>query len=195
MRKFVIPAVATVLTVAAMLYQAKTVDPVLCEAPNVKLGEIAGYESQVREPGEAELKVLPADTQFDKRIYVSDDGRWYQVTVVIGGKSKSSIHRPEMCLPSQGYQMMDPHDLTVGDVAWHRVTLAHKESRPIGFSYTFFNQAGFRTSSHVRRIFRDVWDRSVLGRIDRWVMVTVNSSETDDGRIAAFLSKLEEFMK
>ena len=43
-------------------------------------------------------------------------------------------------------------------------------------AYTFFNQAGVRTSSHVARILRDIWDRSVLNRIDRWVMVTVSAS-------------------
>jgi len=178
-----------------MLFQAKTVDPVLCEPPDVKLGAIEGYESQKCEPGEAELNVLPADTRFDKRIYQAKDGRWFQVSVVIGGSSKSSIHRPEMCLPSQGLQMMDPHSVSVGGRDWHRVTLAHKAAPPVGFSYTFFNQTGFRTASHVRRIFRDVWDRSILGRIDRWVMVTVSSSETDDARVSAFLMKLGEVLK
>jgi len=178
-----------------MLFQAKTVNPVLCEAPDVKLVDVAGYESQTHEPSEAELNVLPEDTKFDKRFYQAKDGHWFHVSIVIGGKSKSSIHRPEMCLPSQGNQMMDPHTITVAGRDWHRVTLAHKEHPPIGFSYTFFNQTGFRTSSHVRRIFRDVWDRSVLGRIDRWVMVTVASSAADDARMSEFLLKLGEVLK
>ena len=48
--------------------------------------------------------------------------------------------------------------------------------RPVTLSYTFFNQNGLRTSSHARRIISDTWDRSVLNRIDRWVMVTVLAS-------------------
>ena len=61
----------------------------------------------------------------------------------------------------------------------------------MGFAYTFFNQDGYRTSSHLRRIFRDVWDRSMRGRIDRWVMLTVHSSVSDEARIVMFLDKLK----
>ncbi len=62
----------------------------------------------------------------------------------------------------------------------------------MGFAYTFFNQDGYRTSSHLRRIFRDVWDRSMRGRIDRWVMLTVHSSVSDGAHLAAFLCELKE---
>ena len=65
----------------------------------------------------------------------------------------------------------------------------------MGFAYTFFNQAGYRTSSHVKRIFRDVVDRSILGRIDRWVMVTVYASTADERTLRDFLTKLKEVIK
>jgi len=195
MRKAIIPAFTAILTVAVMAYQGVTVEPTLCDVPDVKLRELAGYESQPYEPSEAELTVLPKDTQFDKRVYLAADGNWYQVSVIIGGKNKSSIHRPELCIPSQGFQMVKPHTITVDGRDWHRVSLTKGTARPIGFAYTFFNHTGYKTSSHIRRIFRDVWDRSIIGRIDRWVMVTVNSSEDDDERLAAFLSKLEEMLK
>jgi len=187
MRQVMIPAVATLVTVLAMAYQAKTIDPVLCEAPEVRLVEVPGYSSVEEEAAESELRKLPNDTMFVKRSYTGEDGSWYHVEAVIGGRSKSSIHRPELCLPSQGFQMMDPHTLTAGEWQWHRVSLMRKGARPYGFAYTFFNQTGFKTSSHVRRIIRDVWDRSILGRVDRWVMITVYSSENDDERLAKFL--------
>jgi len=192
MRRLVIPAVVAVLVVAAMTYQAKTVDPVLCEAPPVFLPDLPGYVAEVLEPSEAELHVLPADTRFEKRRYVAEDGTWHLVTAVIGGHSKSSIHRPELCLPAQGFQMTDPRSASVRDVDWHLVTLARKDAPSQGFAYTFYNQEGFRTSSHLERIFRDVWDRSILGRIDRWVMVTVNSSVSDERAQSEFLSLLKE---
>ena len=191
MRKLVIPLVTAVLVVAAMAYQAMTPEAVLCEPPDVRLGEIAGCASEPVEVSEAERTVLPADTRFDKRIYRDAHGRTFSVTVVIGGKSKSSVHRPELCLPAQGYQMADPRDIEVSDVDWHLVTLARHEQSEMTFSYTFFNQAGFRTSSHMSRIFRDVWDRSVLGRIDRWVMVTVLATTADEGAVREFLGELK----
>jgi hypothetical protein len=41
------------------------------------------------------------------------------------------------------------------------------------------------------RILCDVWDRTVFNRIDRWVMITVNSSVADDDRLLAFLARLK----
>ena len=192
MRGLVTVCVTTLLLVGAMLYQAMEVDPVLCEAPAFRLGEIAGFTSEPVEVSEAELTVLPTDTQFDKRSYRNADGVQFLVSGVIGGRSKSSVHRPELCLPSQGFQMSAPRNTTVAGVDWHRVTLARRDAPSTGFAYTFFNQAGYRTSSHIRRIFRDVIDRSLLGRIDRWVMVTVYASTDDARAMEAFLTKLNE---
>ena len=189
--RLAIPVAVAAFTVSVMLYQARAVNPALCEAPSVRLGEIPGYASEVVPASEAELHILPADTIIDKRLYTAEDGSWHLVTLVIGGRSKSSIHRPEMCLPSQGFLMAEPRSIEAAGVEWRCVTLRRQTAAPLGFAYTFFNQDGFRTGSHVRRIFRDVWDRSMLRRIDRWAMVTVNSSFSDDARLAAFLEKLK----
>ncbi|MBQ3288829.1 MAG: exosortase [Kiritimatiellae bacterium] len=190
--KMLVPAVAAAITVAVMAYQARTVEPVLCEAPSVRLGDIQGYASEKAEPSESEIHSLPSDTIIDKRIYHSPDGVVYRVTLVIGGRSKSSIHRPELCLPSQGFQMTNPRNVNVSGVDWHLLTLERRLSAPLGFAYTFFNQDGFRTASHVSRIFCDVCDRSLRHRIDRWAMMTVDSSTADERRMVEFLSRLKE---
>lgn len=195
MKNIVIPLFVTVATCVAMALQTTTPKTTVCEAPDVRLGEIEGFASEKLEPSEVELSVLPSDTRFDKRLYTAPDGHWYQVTVVIGGTSKSSIHRPELCLPAQGFLMTAPCDVKVGGTLWRAITLDGGSMRPsLGFAYTFFNQDGYRTSSHTARIIRDVWDRSIMNRIDRWVMVTLNTSRTDRQGIAAFLSKLRGIM-
>lgn len=191
MRTMLIPACMTLLVVVAMAYQAKTVEPVLCDPPAVRLPEMDGYSSESFEPSEAELTVLPSDTMFDKRLYHAADGACFRVSLVIGGRSKSSIHRPELCLPSQGFQMMRPRTVRVGAVDWRLVDLAARDAPSTGFAYAFFNQEGFRTSSHLCRIFRDVWDRSFRGQIDRWAMVTVHASVSDERRMRSFLSHLK----
>ncbi|MBQ6915012.1 MAG: exosortase-associated EpsI family protein, partial [Kiritimatiellae bacterium] len=188
----VVTALALALVVPAMVYQAQSPEPVVCKPPEVVLAEIDGFESRALEPSEAELQTLPADTRFVKRMYANARGDWFQVTAVIGGVKKSSIHRPELCLPSQGFQMTDPRDATAGGADWRFISLLRRDAPPLGFAYTFFNQAGYRTPSHMKRIFRDVWDRSVHNRIDRWVMLTVNSSTAADAAIAAFLERLCE---
>ena len=191
MMKLAIPLAVTVLTCVVMAFQTATPKTTVCEAPDVRLGEIDGFTSEKLEPGEAELSVLPADTRVDKRLYTDPGGHWYQVTVVIGGASKSSIHRPELCLPAQGFLMTSPYDIEAGGASWRAITLDGGAMRPsLGFAYTFFNQEGFRTSSHMARIFRDIWDRTMLNRIDRWVMVTVNTSRVDSSGLSSFLAKL-----
>lgn len=190
-RRVVLSFLACALTVGVMCYQARTVAPVLAKAPSIALGEIAGFTSEEVPPSEAELTVLPSDTVLVKRNYTDMNGDWFLVSAVIGGRSKSSIHRPELCLPSQGYQMMRPRTVRVDGSEWRFITLERRDFPPLGFAYTFANQAGYRTSSHVKRIFRDILDRTFAGTIDRWVMVTVNASVADDERLAEFLGNLK----
>ena len=54
-----------------------------------------------------ENTVLPKDTTILKRVYRSGWGTRFIVSAVISGAGKSSIHRPELCLPAQGFQMSD----------------------------------------------------------------------------------------
>ena len=175
--------------------QCRTAEPTLTEAPQIALGELAGYESAEIGMSEAELNVLPGDTKMLKRIYSAPDGEWFQVSVVIGGRSKSSIHRPELCLPSQGFQMTKPRTVEAAGDSWRFITLEKGNSRPLGFAYTFFNQEGRHTASHTARIITDVFDRSILNRIDRWVMVTINASTADDGKMKAFIGLLKGGME
>ena len=186
-----VPALAVLLVVPLMFFQAATPDVTVADAPNVHLADIPGFSSEVLEPSEAELTVLPSDTVIEKRRYVADSGDWMVVSLVVGGKSKSSIHRPELCLPAQGLRMERPRTRSVAGRDWRFIDLASKDSPTFGFAYTFFNQDGFKTASHVSRIFRDVVDRSVLNRIDRWVMVTVNASRSDDAGLSYLLSRIE----
>ena len=183
--------VSTVFFVSAMICQGFSPDVVLCEAPQVHLGELDGWTSEELGPGEAELKMLPADTRIEKRRYVSRDGEWFIATVIVGGSSKSSIHRPELCLPAQGWRMSNPRTVRFDGVEWRAIDIESGMSSRIGFIYTFFNQEGFRTASHVSRIWRDVLDRSFLNRIDRWVMVTVNSSDRSEAALEKAAASLK----
>lgn len=195
MQKVIVPILATLLVLAAMFVLKLSPTPVVCEAPRIELCELPGFTSVAGEITKAEIDTLPADTRILRRLYTDYLGYTYVVSVVIGGTSKSSIHRPELCLPSQGKQLMvDPRTVQVGADSWRVITLQNSSSFYTNyFAYTFFNQAGFRTSSHLSRIFRDVWDRSVHNRIDRWVMVTVLSDCPREEMFRQFLRNLKEF--
>lgn len=192
--KTVFSVILGLAVTAAMLWQGTVPEPTLCEAPGLSLGEISGYRCEVQPVHEAELTVLPADTRVEHMRYTAENGEIYNVSMVVGGREKSSIHRPEMCLPSQGFQMKNPRELTVAGRPWHRLEL-DKGRNSNSFAYTFFSHDGFRTSSHVARIFRDVWDRSILNRIDRWTMITVLANHVSDPRMTAFLATLEQQLR
>ena len=72
--------------------------------------------------------------------------------------------------------MSNPMDFDVAGRPYHAIQLNGPQRPPALLAYTFFNQAGVHTASHLRRIFLDTWDRSVHNRIDRWVMITVHVS-------------------
>ncbi len=127
---------------------------------------------------------LPADTRILKSNYSRGDGGLLAVTVVVSGKSRLSIHRPEMCLPGQGFQIQSTRvrALDLGDGRTLRVNMvkaARTGERPISFLYWFVNPRREATS-HWDRIFSDVWARSVQNRVNRWCMVTVFSSQPMD---------------
>ena len=196
MRNLAVPVLMVALLAAAMYLQSSSPEPNVCNPPDVSLGDIDGFTSEVMSASDAEVHMLPKDTKVERRVYKAEDGSWHIVSLVVGGKHKGSIHRPELCLPAQGFLMTSPRTMEVESSAWRVITLDGGGSRPsLGFAYTFFNQEGFRTSSHLRRIFRDVWDRSMLHRIDRWAMVTVNASSADDRRIASFLANLKGLIR
>lgn len=192
MKRLLVPFLLAALIVSVMCYQAHTPDIVLADPPPVHLRDLPGFTSQAVEPSLAETNTLPHDTTIEKRLYKDPRGHMALVTVVVGGSQKGSIHRPELCLPSQGFLMTQPHSVSVDGTSWRFITLAAANGgADMGFAYTFFNQEGFHTSSHVRRIFRDVLDRSLYARIDRWVMVTVYTSYVSDCARAAFLRTLK----
>jgi hypothetical protein len=48
---------------------------------------------------------LPPDTSFAGRIYTAPDGFWVQSTIVLMGADRTSIHKPEYCLPGNGWSI------------------------------------------------------------------------------------------
>jgi len=48
------------------------------------------------------VKWLPQDTVYGQRLYSAPDGVQMQMNVVLMGTDRTSIHKPEYCLPSQG---------------------------------------------------------------------------------------------
>lgn len=190
---------AAAFFVGVLVFQAKTPPATVAKAPEVGFWELAGYTTdderfaEQQKVTEGELKILPGDTRIYKKMYESRSGARFLASFVVGGVSRASIHRPELCLPSQGYVMSNPRNFDVGGRPWHVIDIAKPGAYSAMEAYTFFNQEDFRTASHTRRIWRDVIDRSVLNRVDRWVMLTVHAAGATEGDLLEFLKAMGAF--
>jgi uncharacterized protein DUF3485 len=52
-------------------------------------------------------KSLPSDTSFGQRNYRAPDGFQVAVRVVLMGTDRTSLHKPQLCLPAQGWRIDD----------------------------------------------------------------------------------------
>ena len=167
---------------------------------------------------------LPADTTILKRTYRSvRGGESYAVSIVVSGKSRKSIHRPELCLPSQGFIMLNTgtyplhvpggkprqtriiqaqHSSAVYDYAMSRDKLLDVYTvqappsiiQKFSLAYWFVSRERER-ASHAGRILTDMLDRSFHNRINRWAMVSiyVTPAIDNDESIKAFEDFLGKF--
>ena len=192
-------AVAATAFACIFVCQSRTPPATIAKAPDVGFAEIAGYSTddekfaEVQKMSEGELNVLPKDTRILKKMYESASGARFLVSFVVGGVSRASIHRPELCIPSQGYVMSTPRNFNVKGRPWHVIDMEKPGGASSMEAYTFFNQEGFRTASHTSRIWRDVLDRSVLNRVDRWVMLSVHASKAGEQELLEFLERIGAF--
>jgi hypothetical protein len=66
--------------------------------------EVLGFSSKAAEVTATEVNWLPKDTLFGRRLYRAEkDGLPVQVSVVLMGTDRTSIHKPQYCLDSQGW--------------------------------------------------------------------------------------------
>lgn len=196
-RASLLPAAAeALLVIAAMSFQLLASEPVLTDAPQIELPALESFTCETIEPSVAETNLLKG-AAIEKRRYKHEGGFWIDATCVVSAANKSSLHRPELCLPSQGFQMLPSFSTdSVKGTPWQVIPLTTSGNGADAlFAYTFRNQDGFKTSSHLLRIFKDVWDRSFRGRIDRWAMITLLIPSGDKRTLAFVLDEFEEALK
>jgi hypothetical protein len=68
---------------------------------------------------EVVLGYLPKDTSYASRRYVAADGAWAMSTVILMGADRTSIHRPDYCLPGQGWQIRDKTEVKLNIAGAH----------------------------------------------------------------------------
>jgi hypothetical protein len=131
----------------------------------------------------AELQILPADTQIIRKLYQHSSGNSMMVTIVFSGQGRSSLHRPEICLPSQGFTIanhsLEPipikgrDPLTVSLLTIDRRLTGSTIDQKGLFCYWFTGGRDRETASHIQRILWMAEDRILRNTSTRWAYVSV----------------------
>lgn len=146
-----------------------------------------------------EREILPADTGFSRKLYVNltDPARQVLLSIVLSGRDRTSIHRPELCLIGQGWTITGttrhvfghpvsgarPFEATLLRVQREVQTPSGKIAVPQLVAYWFVG--GSETlATHWQRVVRDSWNRVRHGRADRWAYVLMQT-DAPDGEAAA----------
>jgi len=155
--------------------------------PNV-IGTWFGEDAAVTQK---ERDTLAKDTQFARKIYTGPEGDQIFVSIVMSGDDMTnSIHRPERCLPAQGWQVRASSMRTIPlsngkslDVTrlQNAQTLESSDKRRIdvtNLNYYWFIGYNDMTASHLTRTGFDIRDRILFGHAQRWAYVTVAANVT-----------------
>jgi EpsI family protein len=149
---------------------------------------IGGWAGKPAEVTAQEHEVLASDTQFCRKIYDDGLGDHILVSIVLSGQElDSSIHRPERCLPAQGWTLLDSTSkgLPVPEAPGGRLPVTRLHcTRPVrtpqgsvvqiyNLNYYWFIGYSDITASHIEREYIDMKDRLLHGYNQRWAYVTV----------------------
>ncbi len=159
--------------------------------------EFGDWEGRPVAIGERELMILANDTSFERKSYTN----WFnpslppvEVSIVFSGKDlNNSIHRPEVCLRTQGWNFVSERFIAVPGVLQGEAfpvkeiicsrkrrdeennVLKGPDGQPIEdwqiLYYTFIGHERI-TPGHYQRTFADIHDRVVGGYDQRWAYAT-----------------------
>ena len=148
---------------------------------------ILDFDSKLWPVTEEELKALPRDTTYGRRIYTAKDGYQVQVSGVLMGTDRTSIHKPEFCLPSQGFQLGHRSQRFITIDRPHRYALPitridgvrdirQADGRTVrqGAVYVYWFVSENRLSNdHFQRMWWLALDLVRTGELQRWAYLSV----------------------
>ncbi len=147
----------------------------------------------------AEREILPPDTGYSRKLYFNHHDATQQafLSIVLSGRDRTSIHRPEICLVAQGWTLLGTSEhrfsfpghpeaafpATLLHVQREALTPRGRETIQALVAYWFVSSDAV-VASHVDRMWHDAWNRMRHLRADRWAYVLM-LTDTRAGEAAA----------
>jgi EpsI family protein len=165
---------------------------ITAQLPNT-VGHWVGKDEPI---SEGERGILGPDTQFARKLYVNGAGDEIFASIVFSGPDmNTSIHRPERCLPAQGWTVADTRTVVlptdkgaVRATRLHNIRNVHANNAQSvtvnSLNYYWFVGHSDVTESHFQRTYIDIRDRVLHGRNQQWAYVTIAATVTDNIKVA-----------
>jgi hypothetical protein len=200
------------LLVCALTPAPRTTAPAVSMDLPYQIGPLSAFSQEV---SQAELTILPPDTTFARKTYGTleqNPAERILCSIVLAGKVPRSLHRPERCLPAQGYTIKDStlvdiplksgHNLGANALYLQRA-FRRDDGLPVivnSYFLYWFVAEGVTTPDHFERVFLTNWDLLVHRVNQRWSYVFVHANILDGiephGRTAAqTLDLLKAFIR
>jgi EpsI family protein len=139
-----------------------------------------------------EREILPKDTGFSRKAYLShrDPTKAVLLSIVLSGRDRTSIHRPELCLVGQGWTLTESgaqafafpargkFPATLLRVRKETPTTRGTQVTTQLVAYWFVSEDAV-VATHWERIARDAWNRVTRARADRWAYVLMQTDAAD----------------
>jgi hypothetical protein len=141
--------------------------------------------TNIPEP-EVVLGYLPKDSSYAERYYSAPDGFWATATIVLMGADRTSIHRPDYCLPGQGWTIDSktavnipiggerPYELPAFKWIIHNsVKTADGQKQELSGVYVFWFVAdNEQTPNYVQFQYDLLRDLLFTGKLQRWAYIS-----------------------
>jgi EpsI family protein len=155
---------------------------------------VGNWHGTDQEISKGERDVLGPDTQFARKVYALGTDQLVVSIVLSGADMNTSIHRPERCLPAQGWTIAESKTVSVpqptGALNVTRLqnvqtilTTDARNAKVRNLAYYWFVGHSAVTPSHFERTWIDIRDRVLKGRNQQWAYVTVSSIITKDFKV------------
>lgn len=169
---------------------------------------VLNYTSEPVKVDDITLAILPSDTSFGMRRYTAADGSAFEMRVVLMGRDRTSMHKPQICLTGAGWHINDvaskettlhvqrpyEYDLPVVKLV---ASTVNAQNQPLSGVYVYWYVADDAISASALGFQRMWWmARKLLttGVLQRWAYVSCfapcapgQESATFD-RMAQFIS-------
>jgi len=150
--------------------------------------QVGQFNSTPLEVTRMELDWLPADTTYGRKRYTAPNQFVADVSVVLMGRDRTSIHKPQYCLTGQGFKIEQterdrlviskpqPYELPVMKLTTRKLLL-HEGQRieAVGIYVYWFVSEDQLTEDHLTRMWWMARDMVQTGTLKRWAYVTVFS--------------------